>query len=241
MRFIKQIFAGLFSFINSKNQLLHQHEKRSFSQCGEDLIVDFIFNAIGVQFPTYLDIGAHHPYYLNNTILFYLKGCKGINIEPDPSLFLPFIQERKNDINLNIGISDKKDTLDFYIINTPTLNTFAKTEAENYPNQGNFFIKEVKKVNVDTITNILAEFNDGAFPDFLTLDAEGIDELVLKSIDFENNSPTVICIETISFSENGTGVKNYEMIHFLESKGYMLYADTHINSIFVMKDKWMRK
>jgi hypothetical protein len=62
-------------------------EKKSFSQTGEDLIVEFIFNDIGVDYPSYIDIGAHHPYYLNNTQIFYLKGCRGINIEPDPSLF----------------------------------------------------------------------------------------------------------------------------------------------------------
>jgi FkbM family methyltransferase len=241
MRFIKQIIANSLGSKNSEDQLLKKYEKRSFSQSGEDLIIEFIFNAIGIYYPTYIDIGAHHPYYLNNTAIFYLKGCKGINIEPDPSLFLPFMHERKNDINLNIGISEKKDSLDFYVMNVPTLNTFSKSEAENYSNQGNFFVNDVKRINVDTISNILAEYNNGIFPDFLTLDAEGIDELVLKSIDYEINKPTVICTETISFSENGTGIKNHDIIKFLESQGYMLYADTHINSIFVLKDKWIRK
>ena len=42
----------------------------SYSQCGEDLLVDYIFKLRGIERPSYLDIGAHDPYYLSNTALF---------------------------------------------------------------------------------------------------------------------------------------------------------------------------
>jgi hypothetical protein len=44
--------------------------KVSFSQIGEDLIVDFIFQVRGIQKPTYIDIGAFHPEFLSNTAFF---------------------------------------------------------------------------------------------------------------------------------------------------------------------------
>jgi FkbM family methyltransferase len=223
-----------------KAAVKNQFEKKSFSQSGEDVIVDFIFNALGIRQPSYIDIGAHHPFYINNTALFYSKGSRGINIEPDPSLFASFLKERKEDINLNIGISDASGTLDFFIMNVPTLNTFSQQEANNYKNEGDFFIKEVTKIKVETIAKVISDYKNGVFPEFLTLDAEGIDEIVLKSIDYENNKPMVICTETISFSEKGRGVKNVDLIQFIESKGYILYADTHINSIFVEKNRWVR-
>jgi FkbM family methyltransferase len=220
--------------------LFSKFEKKSFSQSGEDLIIDFIFNALGISRPSYIDIGAHHPYYLNNTAIFYLRGARGINIEPDPSLFSLFLNHRKEDTNLNIGISDTLGTLDFHVMNIPTLNTFSAEEADKYSLEGDYYIKEIKKINVEPISKVISDFKNGVFPDFLTLDAEGIDEIVLKSIDYDNNKPIVICTETISFSEKGKGVKNVEIIQFLESKGYMLYADTHINSIFVEKNRWIR-
>lgn len=223
-----------------KAAVKNQFEKKSFSQSGEDVIVEFIFNALGIRQPSYIDIGAHHPFYINNTALFYSKGSRGINIEPDPSLFASFLKERKEDINLNIGISDTSGTLDFFIMNVPTLNTFSQQEANNYKNEGDFFIKEVTKIKVETIAKVISDYKNGVFPEFLTLDAEGIDEIVLKSIDYENNKPMVICTETISFSEKGRGVKNVDLIQFIESKGYILYADTHINSIFVEKNRWVR-
>jgi FkbM family methyltransferase len=220
--------------------LSNNFQKESYSQSGEDLIVDFIFNAIGIYSPSYIDIGAHHPYYLNNTYIFYKRGCRGINIEPDPALFDFFEKERGCDKNLNVGIASNSGVLDFYIMNTPTLNTFSKKESEKYSKEGNYYVKEIKKINVTNIAKVIAEHNGGIFPDFLTLDAEGVDEIVLKSIDYNNNKPIVICAESISFSEKGEGIKNIELIRFIESKGYMLYADTNINSIFVETSKWKR-
>lgn len=215
--------------------------KKSYAQSGEDLIIDFIFKQIGINQPSYLDIGAHHPFYLNNTAIFYERGCRGINIEPDPSLFSEFIKSRKHDVNLNLGIGNKKGILDFYQMSTSTLNTFSEQEARNYANEGEFKIEKVIPVSVETISNILRDYNEEKFPDFLTLDAEGIDDIVIHSIDFEQNFPKIICVETISFSSSGTGVKNEKLISYLQDKGYLLYADTNINSIFVKKDLWIRK
>lgn len=214
--------------------------RKSYSQCGEDLIVKYIFDVLGIQRPSYMDIGAHHPQYLSNSALFYENGSRGINIEPDPTLIKAFVTQRPEDVNLNIGIADKKSVLDFYVINNPVLNTFSKEEAEKYHLEGDYQIVDQIAVEVDTVGAILQKHRQGKFPEFLTIDAEGIDDIVLKSIDFKNNFPIVICVETISFSNSGKGVKNEDLISFVRSQGYLLYADTYINSIFVRKDRWER-
>ena len=211
-------------------------QKVSYSQCGEDIIIEFIFNQLGIYTPTYIDIGAHHPFYLSNTALFYNKGCRGINIEPDSYLYEKIIKHRQNDMNLNIGIAATKGFADFYIMNVPTLNTFSIDQVELYKKEGNYFVQEVRKIKLDTIENIIKS-NDGVFPDFLSLDAEGIDEIVIRSIDYLNK-PKVICVETLTFSNSGDGKKNDNLIKFLNSNGYFLYADTYINSIFVHKYIW---
>lgn len=217
-----------------------QFLKKSYSQCGEDLIIKYIFDTLKIQNPSYIDIGAHHPYYISNTALFYSNGSRGINIEPDPWLFKNFLAARKEDINLNVGIGNKNEILDFYIISSPSLNTFSKIEAENYKLEGNYSITNIEKVGVRTLNDILMEHYGGNFPNFLSIDAEGIDEIIIKSIDFDENYPIVICIETISFSESGNGVKNKNLIKFIEEKGYLYYADTNINSIFVKESHWKK-
>lgn len=228
---VKNIFKKNSSSFQGK-----PYSKTSYSQSGEDLIVEFIFNQLGIHTPSYIDIGAHHPFYLSNTALFYNKGCRGINVEPDPELFLQFDIHRKDDINLNIGVGDKPDFLDFFIMNVPTLNTFSPDQVAAYKNEGNYFVKSCRKVEINTMENIIAK-NNGVFPDFLSLDAEGIDDLVLRSIDY-NNKPKIICVETISFSSSGKGIKNKSLIDFVMENGYFLYADTYINSIFVSKEFW---
>ena len=216
-------------------------QKISYSQTGEDLIIDFIFTHIGISKPGYIDIGAHHPYYLSNTAYFYEKGCRGINIEPDPELFKLFTKYRKEDINLNIGIGAEKGNADFYVISSPTLNTFSKHEAENYIKEGDYRITNTINTPINSLKNIIDEYSDGQFPHLLNVDAEGIDELIIKSIDYKKSYPLVICIETISFSTSGNGVKNTAISDFLLNNGYMLCADTYINTIFVREDAWKKR
>ena len=226
-------------FIKKKeNNFQDKFKKVTYSQCGEDMILYHIFESLGVKTPSYIDVGAHHPFHMSNTALFHSMGSTGINIEPDPVLFKEFPKYRKSDINLNIGIGNTPDLIDFYRISAPTLNTFSKEEAEKYINEGDYKIIEVIKVKVETFHSILAEFVTQKKPTFLTIDAEGVDELIIDSIDFDKFFPEVICIETISFSTSGKGIKNYDLIKKIELKGYLNYADTNINTIFVRSDIW---
>ncbi len=214
--------------------------KKTYSQCGEDVIIQHIFKSLKIQKPSYIDVGAHHPFHINNTAIFYENGSRGINIEPDPTLCKEFFKHRKEDINLNIGISNQKDELDFYVMSAPTLNTFSKSEAEKYVEEYNYKIVDVKKIKVDTLESILDSYRNSEFPHLLSLDVEGLDEQILTSINYEKSAPIVICVETISFSNKGRGIKQNHLIEYLESKGYLSYADSHINTIFVKKDHWLR-
>ena len=215
--------------------------KSSWSQCGEDLIMRHVFHELKIEKPTWIDIGAHHPYYLNNTFLYYSQGARGINVEPDLNLWDKFQTERPLDINLNIAIGETESELDFYIFNEPTLNTLVKEEADRiHKEHPGYFVKEVKKVKMFPIHEIISKYSKGLFPDLLSLDVEGLDEKILRSIDFEKTSPKIICVETISFSTQGRGVKSISIPEFLKEKGYMVYADTNINTIFVLDKLWKK-
>lgn len=217
------------------------YARTSYAQCGEDLIIDFIFTDLSIDKPSYIDIGAHHPRYINNTFLFYQKGARGINIEPDPILFSEFTSMRKEDINLNIGIGEKNVEADFFIMSDPSLNTFIKTEAEERVKENkNLSIKDVKKIAVKPVAEIIRQHCDGNYPDLLSIDVEGLDEEIIRSIDFSGHAPKVMCVETLTFSTSGNGIKKLELIEFVKSKGYMAYADTFINTIFVKENLWKR-
>ncbi len=217
----------------------NRFQKISFSQTGEDLIIRHVFNRLNIEKPSYIDIGAHHPFYLSNTALFYSQGSRGINIEPAPALFQSFIENRPEDTNLNIGIAKEPGEILFYIMSDQVLNTFSNDEAVHLESEG-FKIIDTKIIAVKDLKSIINDYCNGVFPDFMSLDAEGIDEEILQNIDFAKSSPTVICVETITFSMQGKGIKRKSIFDLLETNGYLAYADTNINTIFVRKDKWIK-
>ena len=54
--------------------------------------------------------------------------------------------------------------------------------AENYKKEGDFYIKQITKVPVKTLDFVIDYYFIGKFPEFLSLDAEGLDESIIKSI-----------------------------------------------------------
>lgn len=205
----------------------------SFSQAGEDKILSYLFSSLGIKNPTYLDIGANHPVWGNNTYLFYQRGCKGVCIDADPSLLKELKKERKNDKCLSVGITfDDRKEADFYIFPIPALNTLSKEEADYREKNGSYKVIKKIKIPLKNINEIIKE-HFYKTPDLISLDVEGIDFEILKSLDFSKSRPIAICVETISYSENRTEHKLTEIIDFVKTKGYFVYADTHINTIFV--------
>lgn len=211
--------------------------KASYSQCGEDIIVKYVFELRGIRNPSYIDIGANDPFYLNNTAIFYNSRCRGINIEANPKLMPLFEEQRPEDINLNVGIGEKDGELDFFIMEDSTLSTFSKTECEYLIKNGQK-LSIVQKIKVTTVSKILLAHFNNISPDFLSIDVEGIDFEILKTIDFFKHSPKIICVEAAEYSPIGAGVRRDELIAFLESKNYYEYANTNLNAIMVRKDFW---
>lgn len=210
----------------------------SFSQCGEDLIIDFIFDALDLSKPSYLDIGAHHPTYLNNTYLFYQKGCNGVCIEPNPALLARIERIRKRDICLNVGVGISLEReADFFVMSSDTLSTFSKETAERYQSYGNQKIEKVIRIPLVPVNDIIKEhFKD--CPAFVSLDVESMELEVLKTFDFTSFRPAVFCIETLTYTEDKSERKIDEISGLMHSKGYFTYADTYINTIFVDKQAW---
>lgn len=215
--------------------------KTSYSQSGEDLIADFILTNLRINNPNYLDIGAHHPTYLSNTYFFYKKGSVGVCIEPDPELYAEIRKKRKNDLCINAGIGVNSAAEEsFFIMSTRTLNTFSKTEAERYESYGRQTIEKVVKIPLITISDILVNFMDKRL-NFVSLDVEGLDYEIIKAFDFDKQRPEVICIETITYTEDNSEEKEYQIIEYMLEHSYMVYADTYINTIFVDKQKWKNR
>ncbi len=208
----------------------------SYGQAGEDAVIDYLFSEIGLSKPSYLELGVHTPDKGNNTYRFYLRGSRGVLVEADKTLISAIKAKRPDDniLNIGVGVSDEADA-DFFIFDVQGLNTFSKEEAYKR-NEGTYKIKEIVKVPLININRIIEE-NFKTVPDFLSIDIEGLDLQVLKTLDFQRFPVPVICAETCQYSENHVKPKDKSIENFLLSKGYFVYADTYLNTFFV-NEKW---
>ena len=63
---------------------------------------------------------------------------------------------------------------------------------------------------------------------------EGIEEQILGQIDYENYAPWIIILENIPYTPLlSAGQREYKCVEFLKQHGYVEYAFTGINSIFI--------
>lgn len=210
----------------------------SYSQAREDVIVNILFKSFGVTQFSYLDIGANHPDFISNTYLFYKQGCRGVCVEPNRRLYEKHRRVRPEDVCLNVGVGvDEQREADFYLFTglADGLSTFSKKEADHWANVGMkgvgcFKPEKVIKIPLMPINEIIATTR---VPDFLSIDVEGMDLSVLKTLDFNKYMIKCICVETLRYNQDGQTFRDTELMTFMKSAGYSVYADTGINTIYV--------
>lgn len=214
------------------------HLYNTYSQAGEDAVLSYLFREKKLSKITYLDLGTNNPDWGNNTYLFYSRGSRGVCVEADLTLISSIRKQRPKDTILHLGVnilSDGKTEASFYVFNEPSLNTFDKKEAAKRESFGTFKVVRTDRVRLITLNQILDQYCKQV-PDLLSIDIEGLDLLVLKSLDFSKYPIPVICAETCAYSETHVRAKNKEIIDYMTQEGYFAYADTYINTIFVRTD-----
>ncbi len=204
----------------------------SFAQAGEDLAAHFIFGYLGIGDVSYLDIGAYDPIRINNTYFFYLKGFRGVLVEPNVAMGekLRTVRPRDTTLTAGIGVTAVREA-DYYLMTEPSWNTFSKEEADHQTKitNGRIKVEKVVKMPLLDINDVMQEHFNGA-PSFLSIDAEGWHLAILKSIDFKRFRPKVICVETLV---SGTKTVIDEIPAFMTSQGYQDRGGSIVNTLFV--------
>lgn len=214
----------------------------SNSQAGEDKIVDYLFRSMGISSISYIDIGANDPIGSNNTYLFYTQNSRGVLIEPDTTFINRLKDSRPSDLTINAAISiEGNSEADFYVFEDSALNTLSKDDAMVRAQSGHNKLIETRKIKLLTIGHIIDEYLKNQLPDLISLDVEGMDQKILESFDFEKYPVPVWIVETCAYSENHVKPKLTAIIDLMLSKGYFVFADTYINTIFVHKNWFQSK
>lgn len=203
----------------------------TYSQHGEDMMLINIFQMLGINKPSYLDLGAHSPMTISNTYLLYLRGSRGVNIEANPNLIPAFLEHRPEDNTINCGVGPASGKMPFYMWNKGSgINTFSKSEVEWLEKHDpSLKIVETLDIEVKTISDIISEHCNGLYPHLLLTDIEGYDHEVLASCDFKRSSPLVVCSEIRPWDSQKT--KDLMVDH-----GYFTYCRTQANLIFIHYD-----
>jgi FkbM family methyltransferase len=213
--------------IDRLSEFLDPHASKSYSQEGEDLILDRVFGGRRTGF--YVDVGAHHPVRFSNTLLMYRRGWRGINIDPDPDAMDLFVQLRPRDINLSVGIADQAGVLTLHRFNEPALNTFDAALAAQREKLPGYHPRDPIQISVRRLDEVLAQhLPPGQVIDVLSVDAEGYDYKVLASNDWSRFRPRFALVEALDCSlESISGT----MLHaLLSGQRYELFAKT-VNTV----------
>lgn len=231
--------SNLIYFLSSlKDDYFTRWFLKSYSQEGEDMILRRIFEKQAQGF--YVDIGAHHPKRFSNTFYFYQNGWCGINIDAMPGSMKSFDKIRPRDINIEIPISIKKEVLTFYIFNEPALNSFSKNLSELRNDADNpYYITDTKNIETSSLEEILDKnLLSNQVIDFMSIDVEGLDFMVLKSNNFNKYKPKVILIEILVDSLEE--ILNSEITLFLAENSYRIYAKAK-NTVIYMTEEFYRE
>lgn len=206
--------------------------RQSFSQQGEDIVLYHLLHGLlKLERPTYIDIGAADPVEANNTILLYWTGGHGVLVEPNPAYARKLRRYRPRDIvvDVGVGVTDAKEA-DYYVIRgRPTLNTFSLEEVARLRGSAREeVVEQVLKMPLISINRLISTYL-GKAPDLLSIDVEGLDLAILRTLDFEKYRPGAIIAETILM---GTPHVNNDISDFLTSKGYVARGGSLVNTIF---------
>lgn len=211
----------------------------TFSTCAEDLIVSDILGEFGIKKPLYIDIGAHHPVFGNNTYLLYKKGGHGVLVEPNKDLCEKIKNKRPRDICLNGGAGRNDGEEIFYAFPRDTRSTFSKQQAEEWEKTSGQK-PTIQKHLTFSLNTIVKKYFSNTDIDLVSIDAEGYDVEIISGFDFEKR-PKVFCIESVFYGKDNPDLRDKKILDLMNERGYLLELQTRNNSIFVDKNLKRKK
>ncbi len=208
-----------------------------FGQYKQDKYLNKIFKnkSNGV----FVDIGAHDGITFSNSYFFEKeKNWKGICVEPIPEIF-DKLNKHRNCIKINGCISNKVGSEKFLRVRGKFVDTeMLSGLVEDYDNRHLERIdreikeyggsKEEIEVTCYDINNILKK-NELNQVDFFTIDTEGNELKILKTIDFDQFDFDVFIVEN--------NYRTNEMNNFMTEKGYKRIKKIGHDEVYRNKNK----
>lgn len=192
-----------------------------------------IFNYLNQYEGIMIDVGAHIG---NSAKLFLENNWQVFCYEPDPNnrkKLLLNLEEYSNKLIFDKAISNKIDELvEFYDSKDSTGISSLLPFNKNH--------KKICEVKTSTLTKEIKEHNIKNV-DFLKIDTEGYDLMVLQGFPFDFIKPSVIECEFEDLKTTKLDYTVIDMINFLQNRGYLVYvSEWHPIIRYGIRHEWKR-
>jgi len=191
----------------------------------------------GFKNGTFVDVGSHDGVAINNTLYFEeANNWTGINAEPIFDVYQKLTTNRPKCINLNCAVSAKDGTAEFVLNKGYTemisglKESFDPRHVDRLNTEKTIFggTSEIVIVNTKRLETIFDEYNIKNV-NYLSIDVEGAEFDVIKSIDFDKVFIDVICFE-VNYIDSSVPI-----ILYLQEKNYFIIYMT-LDIIMIHKD-----
>lgn len=203
----------------------------SYAQHLEDWHLSRVFGDRAEGF--YIDVGAGHPVADNVSCWFYLRGWRGIAVEPTPELAELYPRVRPRDIAECCVLGRTEGVAEFHAVERlHGFSTMVTEFAEKAADFGAGY--STRKVPMHTLASLCAKHGVGEI-DFLKIDVEGAEREVLAGGDFTRWRPKVILCEALA---PGSMAENWgEWEPMLLANGYEFVLFEGLNRFYVAKEQ----
>src|SRR5262245_28100831 len=165
----------------------------SYAQNLEDYHLDLVFGDQPTG--TYVDVGGGHPVADNVSFWFYVKGWRGLVVEPQESLAAIYAGVRPRDHTVSCLAGRSDGEAEFHVVDK--LHGFSTTVREHATGAGQFgaTFTTVRKP-VRTLAALCVEAGLSHI-DFLKIDVEGAEADVIAGMDFARWRPRIVVVEAV--------------------------------------------
>ncbi|MBY3425254.1 FkbM family methyltransferase [Rhizobium laguerreae] len=174
----------------------------------------------------YIEIGANHPFQTSSTYLFYkLYGASGVLVEPIPELAntLTLTRPRDTVVNCAVSVSTEK-SIRLHVHEKNELSSVSEEHISRFKSHGGVD-KIVATIDCQNLhVNEFMSVHYGAYCDYLSVDVEGLDALLLSQMAPVFQPTLIQCEHERRISE---------FAEILKPRGYALFALTDVNAIFL--------
>ena len=186
----------------------------------------------------FLEIGACDGLMASNTLFFEKQlNWNGILIEANPYQYKHLLKNRPNNKLFTTLVSDITSPCEYQCISNEAVSGVVSTLPESHnaffskDNEHSYWRNKEKKIvrlQPRTMQSILDETNIHKI-DLFSLDVEGHELNVLKSIDFSKNIINVILVEMLNTNNELEKIRD-----FLKEKNYNFYAIVGRNEVYIL-------